>query len=383
MAQFGFGVFILPLEEEFGWTRTQVNVSLTLGVFTGFLAPFAGRLMDRYGARWIMATSLGLLATGLLLRAVMTELWQFYLFSALVFLGTPGATMLPVGRLVSLWFSRTRGRMMGMVTAGNNFGGMVSVPIAAGMIALAGWRWSFAGIGFLVLVVLILAVLVIRDSPEDVEREIGKRWTPRGEGGEAARGALSGYTTRRALRTSAFWFLMSGMTLQQFARTAVVSQLAPHLEHVGFSAGEAATGLSVLAFFAMASKVVFGRLSETITARYAYVVIVSIQAAGLALVVISGGSATAWAALAVLGFGIGGVGALGPLSVVELFGLRNYGAILGLTRPAVTIPVVTGPIMAGMIFDNLGKYDVAFLIVIGLLVGSITSFLLARPPKRD
>jgi len=383
MAQFGFGVFILPLEEEFGWTRTQINVSLTLGVFTGFLAPFAGRLMDRYGARWIMATSLGLLATGLLLRAVMTELWQFYLFSALVFLGTPGATMLPVGRLVSLWFSRTRGRMMGMVTAGNNFGGMVSVPIAAGMIALAGWRWSFAGIGFLVVIVLVLAVLVIRDRPEDVEREAGKRWAPRGDDGEAARVALSGYTTRRALRTPAFWFLMSGMTLQQFARTAVVSQLAPHLEHVGFSAGEAATGLSVLAFFAMASKVVFGRLSETITARYAYVVIVSIQAAGLALVVISGGSATAWAALAVLGFGIGGVGALGPLSVVELFGLRNYGAILGLTRPAVTIPVVTGPIMAGMIFDNLGKYDVAFLIVIGLLVGSITSFLLARPPKRD
>ncbi len=164
MAQFAFGVFIIPLEEEFGWTRTQINVSLTLGVFTGFLAPFAGRLLDRYGARWIMATSLGLLAAGLLLRAVMTELWQFYLFSGLIFLGTPGAAMLPVGRLVSLWFSRTRGRMMGMVTAGNNFGGMVSVPIAAGMIALAGWRWSFAGAGLLVLVVMVLAVLVIRSS---------------------------------------------------------------------------------------------------------------------------------------------------------------------------------------------------------------------------
>ena len=383
MAQFAFGVFIIPLEEEFGWTRTQINVSLTLGVFTGFLAPFAGRLLDRYGARWIMATSLGLLAAGLLLRAVMTELWQFYLFSGLIFLGTPGAAMLPVGRLVSLWFSRTRGRMMGMVTAGNNFGGMVSVPIAAGMIALAGWRWSFAGMGLLVLAVMVLVVIVIRDRPEDVQKEVGRRWAPRGEGGEAARAALGGYTTRQALHTSAFWFLMIGMTLQQFARTAVVTQLAPHLEHVGFSAGGAATGLSVLAFFAMASKIIFGRMSETITARYAYVVIVSLQVIGLALLVLSGGSAVAWAALAVFGLGIGGVGALGPLAVVEVFGLRNYGGIMGLTRPAITIPVVAGPIMAGMIFDAFGKYDIAFLITIGLLVGAIASFLLARPPRRD
>ena len=54
MAQFAFGVFVTPLEEEFGWSRTQINISLTLGVITAFMSPFTGRLLDQYGSRWIM-----------------------------------------------------------------------------------------------------------------------------------------------------------------------------------------------------------------------------------------------------------------------------------------------------------------------------------------
>ena len=97
--QFAFGFFIEPLEEEFGWSRTQVNVSLSIGVVTSFLSPVVGSLMDRFGAKWTMAVSILLVASAFLLRSVMTELWQFYLFSGIMFAGTPGATMMPAGRL--------------------------------------------------------------------------------------------------------------------------------------------------------------------------------------------------------------------------------------------------------------------------------------------
>ena len=82
-AQFAFSLFILPLEEAFGWSRTQVNGALICGVVSGFISPFVGNTMDRVGAKWTMAGSIALVAIAFLLRAMMTDLWQFYLFSVL------------------------------------------------------------------------------------------------------------------------------------------------------------------------------------------------------------------------------------------------------------------------------------------------------------
>jgi sugar phosphate permease len=311
----------------------------------------------------------------------MTELWQFYAVSALIFAGTPGASMLPVGRLVGLWFATTRGRMMGLIASGNNFGGMIAVPIITAVIAFGGWRWGFASTGFLMIGVLILVLFMIRDKPEDVEREVNKRWTPKGDAGRAARAALQGFTTSQAIRTRAFWFLAVGMALQQFARTSVATQFFPHLEQIGFSATEAAIGLMLLAFFAVTSKILFGTVSEWITARWAYVIVVSLQITGLSILLFPEGTMFTWIGLVVFGLGMGGVGALGPLAITEMYGLKNFGAIIGLTRPAMIVPTVIGPIMAGFIFDRTGTYDLAFGITLGLLSVALAGFALASPPR--
>lgn len=376
-AQFAFGVFILPLEEEFGWTRTQINVSLSLGILTGIFGPIAGRSMDRFGARWVMAVGLGVIAVGFLLRATMSELWHFYLFSAIIFAGTAGVTNLPAGRLVTLWFAKTRGRMMGFVTAGNNFGAMVSVPLVAALIVASGWRAGFAYIGVAMALIMVATVLIVRDRPGDVEKEIGKRWTPAGSTVESARAAVEGLTTRQATRMHAFWLIMIGMALQQFARTAVASQLVPHLEQDGFSTESAAAAVSGVAFFAMSSKIIFGRLSETITALYSYVIIVAFQIIGLLIVIYSGNQAVTWVGLMTFGLGMGGVGALGPLAVAETFGLRNLGTIMGLMSFAVILPVVTGPLLSGQVFDRTGEYEIAFLVTAALLTVSLVCFFMA------
>ncbi len=376
-AQFAFGVFIIPLEEEFGWTRTEVNVALSLGILTGVASPLAGRYMDRFGARWVMAIGLGIIGVGFFFRAAMGELWQFYLFSAVIFAGTAGVTNLPAGRLVTLWFAKTRGRMMGFVTAGNNFGAMISVPLVAALIAASGWRSGFAAIGAVMIILMVLTILIVRDRPEDVEKELGKRWTPSGTSAESARATLEGFTTREAIRINAFWLIMVGMALQQFARTAVASQLIPHLEQDGFSTGAAATAVSLVAFFAMSSKIIFGRLSEKITALYAYVIIIALQIVGLVVLVYTPNQPVAWIALVTFGLGMGGVGALGPLAIAETFGLRNLGSIMGLMSFAVILPTVIGPVMSGRVFDSTGMYDAAFLTTAALLTFSMGCFFLA------
>ncbi len=376
-AQFAFGVFIIPLEEEFGWTRTEVNVALSLGVLTGVFSPIAGRYMDRFGARWVMAIGLGIVGIGFFLRASMNELWQFYAFSAVVFAGTAGVTNLPAGRLVTVWFAKTRGRMMGFVTAGNNFGAMISVPLVAALIVSAGWRSGFVVIGALMIALMVLTLVVVRDRPQDVEKEMGKRWTPSGATAASAQASLEGFTTREAMRLNAFWLIMVGMALQQFARTAVASQLIPHLEQDGFSTGSAAIAVSLVAFFAMSSKIIFGGLSEKITALYAYVIIIALQIIGLLILVFSPNLPITWFSLVIFGLGMGGVGALGPLAIVETFGLKSLGRILGLMSFAIILPTVVGPVMSGQVFDRTGMYDAAFLATAALLTVSMGCFFFA------
>jgi sugar phosphate permease len=310
----------------------------------------------------------------------MTELWQFYLFSGIMFAGTPGATMLPASRLVLTWFPKARGRMMGIVTSGNNIGSGIAVPVVAGLIGLLGWRWTWAVIGIMLIGLAMLIVLIIRDNTDDVMKEQRKRWAP-SEISEQEQSELSGgFTVSAAIRTSAFWFIVIGMTFQQFVRTGVVSQMIPHLEQVGFTRAVAATMMIILAVFAASSKLIFGRLSESITARISFIVIMVLQGIGLTILLVSGDSWIAWGAIVVFGLGMGGVGALTPLVIFDMFGLKQFGSISGLTRMAVAIPIFTGPILAGLIFDSTGKYDLMFAITIGLLVISIGCFSMARVP---
>jgi sugar phosphate permease len=273
--------------------------------------------------------------------------------------------------------------MMGIVTSGNNIGSALAVPIIAVLIGFVGWRWTWALMGIALIGIAMLVLLVIRDNSNSVSQERGKRWAPSGASEDETSGLSNGMSVSAAVRTSTFWFLVIGMTLQQFVRTGIVSQMVPHLEQVGFSRAVAASMMIVLAIFAASSKLIFGRLSESITARVSFIVIMILQGIGLSVLLVSDGSVITWVAIVVFGLGMGGVGALTPLVIFDMFGLKQFGSIMGLTRMSIAIPIFLGPILAGMIFDSKGMYDLMFVITIGLLVVSIGSFMLAKTPKID
>ena len=269
------------------------------------------------------------------------------------------------------------------MTSGNNFGGVVSRPILTLIMSLGGWRIAFFATGVMLVALSVLAYLFLKDKPDDVQKEIGKRWTPSGTTSQAIGKATIGLSVSEALRTRAFWLIGSGMTLQQFVRTTLVTQLAAHLVDVGFGASQIGASLSVLAFFGVTSKIVFGRLSEITTARWAYTLVIAIQVSGIGSFLFLSGSGfiPVFISLAVFGLGMGGVGTLGPLAVTEMFGLKNFGSISGFIRQGVIIPGIVGPLLAGYVYDRTGVYDLAFQIILGFLILSCLCFALARPPK--
>ena len=373
MTGYAFGAFIGPLEREFGWTRGQVNVAVSLMAISGLASPLTGRLLDRFGSRPVMVVSLGFVSAGFLFRPLIGELWQLYVLSAVVAIGSSGATVLTAGRLVSLWFPHTRGRMMGIVTAGNNFGGVTMVPMATAVIAVAGWRWGFASFGLLMAGLALVAFVIVRDRPRE---------TAEPPGVQRARVSLSGLSVREAIRTPAFFLLTAGISAGSFTYAVVLTQLIPHLENEGFSRGTATAALSIMAGFGFASKLIFGRASETITARYSFIVSLGIQAAGLALFIVAGGSQLAWVAVGVFGLGFGGMGALIPLTIAETFGMKAFGSTMGLITMIGVLPQLVGPPVAGWLFVATGSYAVPFIIIVGFFGAGMLSFWLAKPPAR-
>ena len=372
--QYAFQAFVIPLEEEFGWSRTQINLSLSLGIASSFIAPIAGRFLDKYGSTKIMSLSLLLVTLGFFMRGSMNDLWQLYLSSILLYVGIPGATQLPLGKLMGLWFPKIRGRMIGFTMAGNNFSAVVTVPIATFIILASGWRFAFYALGITTLIVLVLVLLFIKD---DKNYNFEKK-----DKNESKKESEKDYELSDAIRTSAFWFLVSGMTLQQFARTTVVIQLVPHFVAKDIGVGLASSMMSAFGIFAVISKLISGWLSDLIPSRFILIIVVIFQMIGIQFV-LAERQELMWIGSSLMGLGIGAMGVLGPAITTELFGLKRYSSIFGFINMPIAFPIIIGPIFSGLIFDRYKTYTLAFNLVELLLIISIISFIFVRiKPKK-
>lgn len=379
-SQYAFGVFVEPLEEEFGWTRTQINAVLSFSAVAALSGPMVGRIMDQVGARPVMAFSLALLGLSYALRPFMTQLWHWYALGIVQALGFPGATLLPAGKLVGLWFQKTRGRMMGLATMGNNFGGLTMVALAGLVVGMAGWRWGYGVFTLLVLASVPLVYLIVRDRPADVQKEAGRE--EQVAPSASSNPTIDGLTVGEALRTRAFYAVTLGVMAASFSYSGVLTQLIPHLQNEGVSLGRASLALSLLAAFGMAGKLLFGLLAERIPARFALMLSLSIQIVGLMMLITWANTPFLWAFMPFYGVAFGAVGALMPLLIQETFGVRYFGTIVGVVNMATIVSIVTGPLMVGAFFDATGTYRLAFLTVAAIFAAGVLILTLARPPHR-
>lgn len=352
--QYAFGHFIEPLEETFGWSRTQISASLSFTALGTLAAPLIGRLMDLYGARPIMVASLLVMGTSFVLRPFMSELWHWYVLSFLQLVPFSGVTILPAGRLIGLWFRRTRGRMMGITNAGANFGGLIVPPATALVIAAGTWRDAYLAIGLACFGVAAYALLVVRERPL---RAPAREDAPAGPAGGAEE---EHWTTRRALRTRSFYAIAVAVCFGCFTYATILPHVVVHLTNEGASLGVASLALGMLAASGIAGKICFGFLAERLGARRAFIVDLLGHAAAVLCLAFVPSPLLMLAVTPVYGLFLGGTGVLLLLIVQETFGVRHYGAILGLVNMSTILTFALGPLIAGFSYDLTGSYSAAF-----------------------
>ncbi len=374
ITQYAFGVFVAPLEEEFGWSRAQVMGTFSLLALSGVAALPTGWLLDRFGVRPVMAVALLMLAVSHLLRPLVTELWHFYALSALQFAASPGSTVIAGARLVGMWFDHHRGRAMGITATGANVGGMVFSVLTAVLVGWVGWRTSYFVYGLLFAALIPMVLLIVRERPA--------RTVVNSRGDVVAAPAETGLQLSDVLRLRVFYLVAIGLVLAQLTYQVLLPQLQPHLENVGIETRTAALGLSVLAFFGVVGKVVLGAFCDRYPARYALLISLTMQITGIAILLLAGSSRIVWVFVPVFGFGFGSLGAIMPLLVQETFGLRSFGTIFGTLTFLTVSTALVAPPLVGASFDATGSYQLAFTIVGGLFVVAAISIALTRPVMR-
>ncbi|HKP06740.1 MAG TPA: MFS transporter, partial [Microbacterium sp.] len=164
------GVLMLPLEEEFGWSLTEMSVAVTLNLLLfGLTAPFAAALMQRFGIRAVTATALMLIAAGAALTVFVTAPWMLLLtWGLLIGLGTGSMALVFAATVTDTWFAKRRGLVSGVLTAGSATGQLIFLPIIAVAAEDFGWRVASLIIASGALLVVPLVLALLRDRPSDL-----------------------------------------------------------------------------------------------------------------------------------------------------------------------------------------------------------------------
>jgi sugar phosphate permease len=164
------GVLIVPLEQEFGWSRATISFAVGVNLLLyGLIGPFAAALMDRFGVRRTMTVALVLSAAAVAASPAMHQSWQLVLlWGVAVGLGTGVIGAFLAAYIAARWFRRRQGVVIGVLTAANAAGQLVFLPSLAALVTRFGWRIMSLSLAATVLVFVPLVAAFMRNRPRDI-----------------------------------------------------------------------------------------------------------------------------------------------------------------------------------------------------------------------
>jgi MFS family permease len=367
-----FGLFLVPLSNQFGWSRASISAALAVMAITCAISyPVAGRWTDRHGARRILIVANILFALSIASLALMTDsIWHFYCAFLLVSLFGSWVSTPIFAKLVSDWFGRQRGVALGISAGFGNGVGSVAFPVIAALVVSAfGWRAGYAAIGLLVLVLGFPALLLLlrdRGPRDDATRAVG---------------AAADLTLAEAIQRPQFWLILLALASGAGCTTAIFSHVVPILGDRGIDVAMATAVVSVFALVTSAWQVATGRILDRIETPRIVVPMYAMAIAGLALIELGSGTSELLLAGTLLGIGLGAQYAALPYFISRYFGLQAFGAIIGAMYSAVIIAQGITPVLLDAAFDVQGTYRYA-IIAAGLLLAVGAALILLLPPYR-
>ena len=374
-ARSSFGIFVLPMSEEFGWSRFTISVVAAIGAIVGGAAqPILGYLFDRVGARKVILTSL--VAVGLSTAALgltFNFIFLLLVFGFVVSISNSGAA-LARGALLARWFVRKRATVVSVSAVGTSVGSLLLVPLAMYLLQATGgnWRVTWAVLGLIILVLAVpLAYLFIRDDPS----KVGLR--PYGEADRSKDGAADRSLEQRgpleidnwseSFRSPPMWQMSGAFFVCGFTTLIMSVHFVPYAIGQGVSPGIAATIFGVMMGLNVVGGLGAGMLADRFGRKNVLASAYFIRGCGYIALLLLPPTLGIWVFAAFAGFSWIATVSLTNTLTADVYGLRALGTISGITFLCHQIGGLSGVLLAGLFYDLTGSYTLPFAIVGSML----------------
>ena len=348
------GLFLKPLIAEFGGSRTDFSVILSAaGLANAVSLPFAGYLVDRFGARQTIAVGT-VLGCGAYASISLADSYRSFI--ALTVLAVLLGNLASYPAFMSLaqrWFDRRLGLALALTSTGLAVGVAVFSYVIVGAIGAGGWRTAFPLVGLSALAAgLVSLAVLIRDNPgpvPDAERRDGFVTMQTG-----------GHSLGEALRTYDFWLYSVSFLLVVLAVVGTNVHLPALLSDGGAAAGQAASVVAIGSAGSLFGRLFTGILLDRFSARGVAALFFAGQAIGLLLLL----EGLRWALPAsfLLGAVQGAEIDLLGFVIARRFGRAAYARVFGTAFSVTLIGAIVGPLIMAKIFDRTGSYDMGLMI---------------------
>jgi MFS family permease len=384
------GVFIVPLQKEFGWTTAEISSALSIRfILFGLMAPFAAALLNRYGLRNVTLSSLLVVASGLVASLFMTQVWQLVLLWGVVIgLGT-GMTALVLGATIAArWFSARRGLVVGILTASVATGQLVFLPLLASLTESLGWRMALGLVCVMLGIAALAVLLVMRDRPGDLGlRPFGDEGTeplsaPPPNAAPIVAAALG--ALRDAAKTKVFWILFATFFICGASTNGLVQvHLIPMCLDFAIPQVQAAGLLAAMGIFDFVGTILSGWLSDRYDNRWLLFWYYGLRGLSLLLLPFSDFSFYGLSLFAMF-YGLDWIATVPPTVrlTAQRFGPERANLVFGWIFAGHQLGAGAAAFGAGLSRTVLESYLPAFFVAGALcIVAALIILAIARPAK--
>ena len=369
----GAQALVLPLERDLAASRTAITGAFSLSRLEGGVTgPIEGYLIHWIGPRRYMMGGWVIFGVGFILLGMSQNLYHFYASFLLITLGQSIAGFLPIVTVLVNWFYRWRGRAIAIYQLGGSIGALL-VPVLSWFILNVGWRETTIAIGIGTIIIGVPLAAAMRKQPED------HGYLPDGEkpgnkdapaaGGSADTAEATGeppLTVGQSLRGGNFWFLALSHSAGITAWGALRVHQIPAMVDIGIDELAAAGVLSYTLVMAAPGRLIGGFLGDKLGLRRVAASAFILQGVGVVILALATTTFHVMVFATVFGVSFGMRGTLMTVLRAEVFGRENFSRLAGLMDPISSVSVVATPLLAALVYDSLGSYQIAFLILAAL-----------------
>ena len=344
---FAFGVFMGPLQSEFGWSRASLGLATALCALVSALSlPFVGLLMDKFGVRRVLAVAICLFGLNVAAIGQTSSLVWFIVLTA--FTGATGAAQSPIGYVKSIasHFDRRRGLAIGIAMSGIGLGTALVPQYVQWLIGAFGWRMGYLGLGAAIVVVALPAVGLLLREPRVISNQPGS----------SSQGP--GLSLHQAVALRSFWCIAGAVLLVSIAVNGALVHVVPLLVDLGWTPGSAARVLAAAGVAGLTGRLLAGYLMDRLFAAYVASTFFATAIVGLYLL---GSHSNPVLGMVAIGLAAGAEIDMVGFFVSRYFGMKRFGQLYGVFFSIFAIGAGLGPLLLGAAFTRFHSYEGGFI----------------------